>query len=238
MNILLLGYGKMGHTIEEIAVSRGHKISGRITSENQNSLTKDVWDDTDVVIEFSSPEAAASNIQLCLENNKPVLSGTTGWLSKKPAIEELCNKLNGTFFYASNYSIGVNIFFRINRYLAQIMEHNPEYDVSMKEIHHTAKKDSPSGTAISLAEGIINEVKRKNSWTEDEHAGSDQLKIYSEREGEVPGTHIVRYNSEIDTIEIKHEAHSRKGFAMGAVLVAEWLKDKKGVLSMDDFLSF
>lgn len=238
MNILLLGYGKMGHTIEEIAVNRGHRISGRITSDNFNLLTKDIWDDTDVVIEFSSPEAAAANIQLCLENNTPVLSGTTGWLSKMPSIEGLCNKLDGTFFYSSNYSIGVNIFFRINRYLAQIMEHNPEYDVSMKEIHHTAKKDSPSGTAITLAEGIMGELKRKSSWTEKEQADEEQIKISSEREGTVPGTHIIRYDSDIDTIEIKHEAHARKGFAMGAVLVAEWIKDKKGVLSMDDFLNF
>ena len=238
MNILLMGYGKMGQAIEKIAKSKGHHISGRITSGNTEQLNKDVWDTTDVVIEFSSPEAAAKNIQLCLENNKPVVSGTTGWLREKPKIESLCKKMNGTFFYASNFSIGVNIFFRVNRYLAQIMEQNPQYDVSMKEIHHTEKKDSPSGTAITLAEGIMSEINRKTSWSEVEGAGDEMIKITSEREGQVPGTHIVRYDSEIDTIEIKHEAHSRQGFAVGAVLVAEWIKDKKGVLSMENFLNF
>lgn len=228
----------MGRAVEEIAMSRGHIISGRITTETLNSLAKEVWDETDVVIEFSSPESAASNIQLCLENNTPVVSGTTGWLNKKPKIEDLCDKVNGTFFYASNFSIGVNIFFRINRYLAQIMEHNPDYDVSMKEIHHAAKKDSPSGTAITLAEDIINEVKRKTAWVEGSNATHEQINITSERIGDVSGTHIIKYKCDIDSIEIKHEAHSRKGFALGAVLVAEWIKDKKGVLSMDDFLNF
>lgn len=237
MNILLLGYGKMGQAIEKILLERGHNISGKITAETTNALTKDVWDETDVVIEFSSPEAAFSNIQLCLENNKPVVSGTTGWLHKKDEVIRLTQQYDGTFFYASNFSIGVNIFFRINRYLAQIMEHNPDYDVSMKEIHHTEKKDSPSGTAITLAEGIINELSRKSSWSEDAKS-SDKVFIASERTGDVPGTHAVIYDSEIDTIEIKHEAKSRKGFALGAVLVSEWIKDKKGVLSMDDFLKF
>lgn len=237
MNILLLGYGKMGQAIEKIAINRGHEITARITIDNKDTLTKSHWDDTDVVIEFSAPEAAFSNIQMALENKKPVVSGTTGWLHKKDEVEKLVRLNEGTFFYASNFSIGVNIFFRINRYLAQIMESDPSYDISMKEIHHTAKKDAPSGTAITLAEDAIRELSRKTGW-EQEQQNKDKLYIASERTNDVPGTHFVTYENDIDSIEIKHEAKSRKGFALGAVLVAEWIKDKKGVLSMDDFLNF
>lgn len=237
MNILLLGYGKMGQEIEKIAISRDHHITGRISIDNKDTLTKSHWDDTDVVIEFSAPEAAFSNIQMALENKKPVVSGTTGWLHKKAEIENLVSAHDGTFFYASNFSIGVNIFFRINRYLAQIMNNDSSYNISMKEIHHTAKKDAPSGTAITLAEDAIRELSRKNGW-EKEPTDKNKICITSERTDDVPGTHFVTYENDIDSIEIKHEAKSRKGFALGAVLVAEWIHNKKGVLSMDDFLNF
>jgi 4-hydroxy-tetrahydrodipicolinate reductase len=237
MNILLLGYGKMGQEIEKIAIGRGHHITARITIDNKDTLTKSHWDDTDVVIEFSAPEAAFSNIQMALENKKPVVSGTTGWLHKKADVEKLVSLYNGSFFYASNFSIGVNIFFRINRYLAQIMDNYSSYDVSLKEIHHTAKKDAPSGTAITLAEDVIRELNRKTGW-EQEPQDKEKICITSERTDDVPGTHFVTYENDVDTIEIKHEAKSRKGFALGAVMVAEWIQDKKGVLSMDDFLSF
>ena len=237
MNILLLGYGKMGQAIEQIAIERGHHITARITIDNKETLTQSHWDNTDVVIEFSAPEAAYDNIKMSLENKKPVVSGTTGWLDKRSEVEKMVAQHDGTFFYASNFSIGVNIFFRVNRYLAKIMEQNPSYDVSMKEIHHTQKKDAPSGTAITLAEGAIQELTRKNGW-EQEQVNQDKIFIASERTDDVPGTHFVTYENDIDTIEIKHEAKNRKGFASGAVLVAEWIKDKKGVLSMEDFLNF
>ena len=227
----------MGKTIETVANDRGHKITAKITSHNHESLTLSVWENTDVVIEFSTPDSALSNIQLALEMNKPVVCGTTGWLHRLEEVKEMVNKTNGTFFYASNFSIGVNIFFRINRYLAQIMEHNPDYDVSMKEIHHLAKKDAPSGTAITLAEDIVKELGRKSGW-DLKPDDISKIHIASEREGEVPGTHIVTYDSDIDFIEIKHEAKTRKGFATGAVLVSEWIVNKKGVLTMDDFLNF
>lgn len=237
MNILLLGYGKMGKTIEELALKRGHTISGKITEENRDSLDQSMFQNTDVVIEFSSPEAAFDNIMLCLKNGKPVVSGTTGWLNKKPEVEKYIQNNGGAFFYSSNFSIGVNIFFRVNQYLAEIMEHNTDYDVSMKEIHHTEKKDSPSGTAITLAEDILKTISRKSGWEEYSN-DSRRLNIEAEREGQVPGTHIIKYENDIDKIEIKHEAKGRKGFATGALLVAEWILEKKGILSMDDYLKF
>jgi 4-hydroxy-tetrahydrodipicolinate reductase len=235
MKIILLGYGKMGRTIERVAINRGHEISARIDIDNQND-----FDDAegDVAIEFSHPDAAFSNISRCLVRKLPIVCGTTGWLKRKSEIEDLCNKVNGTFFYASNYSLGVNLFFKINEYLAKMMNGFPEYEILMDEIHHMEKKDAPSGTAISLAEGILKNVTRKKSWVSKKTTKADEIYIGSFRIDQVPGTHIVKYESPVDDIEIKHTAHSRDGFALGAVQVAEWVQNKQGILSMDDFLKF
>lgn len=240
MNILLLGYGKMGQLIGEIAESRGHHLAGKITIENRKELDLLRPENIDVAIEFSQPEAAVENFEWCLNRGIPVVSGTTGWLSEKPRIEKLAKEKNGTFFYASNFSIGVNIFFKVNQFLAKLMNEANDYQASIEEIHHTAKKDAPSGTAITLAEGIIQNHQSYQKWNlSDDTSDSEQsLPITSKRIDPAPGTHIIRYQSEIDDIEISHTAHSRQGFALGAVLVAEWLKDRKGVFSMDDFLSF
>jgi 4-hydroxy-tetrahydrodipicolinate reductase len=240
MNILLLGYGKMGKIIAELAESRGHHIVGRITIDNRGDLDRLDSTSIDVAIEFSQPEAAVDNISWAISRGIPVVSGTTGWLHEKPAIEQLTTKHNTAFFYASNFSVGVNIFFKVNNFLASLMKDQIDYTVGIEEIHHTEKKDAPSGTAITLAEGILAEQSRLQGWTlnEGQAIAQDSLPITSKRIDPAPGTHTISYSSEIDNIEITHTAHSRKGFAMGAVLVAEWIKDKKGVLSMDDFLSF
>lgn len=233
MNILLVGYGKMGKTIETIALGRGHHIAGRIDVDNQNDFDRVK---ADVAIEFSHPDAAFSNVKKCIERNIPVVCGTTGWLSKKTEIEQLTTQKNGAFFYASNYSLGVNLFFKLNEMLSKMMASFPSYDVSMEEIHHTEKKDAPSGTAITLAEGVMKHISAKKQWVNDDTKQEQELYIKSVREGKVPGTHTVRYSSAMDEIEIKHTAHTREAFALGAVLVAEWIKDKKGILTMDDFL--
>ena len=235
MKIILLGYGKMGRTIERVAINRGHEISARIDIDNQND-----FDDAegDVAIEFSHPDAAFSNISRCLVRKLPIVCGTTGWLKRKSEIEDLCKKVNGTFFYASNYSLGVNLFFKVNEYLAKMMNGFPEYEIMMDEIHHMEKKDAPSGTAISLAEGILKNVTRKKSWVSKKTTKPEEIYIGSFRIDQVPGTHVVKYESPVDDIEIKHTAHSRDGFALGAVLVAEWAQNKQGILSMDDFLKF
>lgn len=238
MNILILGYGKMGKAIEEIALDRGHSVPHKININNTNALKFIDPKAVDVAIEFSQPDAAYDNILYCLNNNIPVVSGTTGWLEKKQEVEEICRQKNGAFFYASNFSLGVNLFFKLNNFLAGLMKNQPEYQLSMTEIHHTEKLDAPSGTAITLAEGIIRENQKFKSWKNDEEVAKDQLPIVSLREENVPGTHIVRYRSEIDEIEIKHTAHGRTGFALGAVLVAEWMIGKKGVFNMDNFLGF
>jgi 4-hydroxy-tetrahydrodipicolinate reductase len=235
MKIILLGYGKMGKTIEKIAINRGHEISARIDVNNQSD-----FDDAegDIVIEFSHPDSAFNNITKCLLRKLPVVCGTTGWLNRKTEVVDLCAQVDGTFFYASNYSLGVNLFFKINEYLAKMMNGFPEYEITMDEIHHSEKKDAPSGTAISLAEGILKHVTRKKSWVVKKAAKADEIYIGSFRIDQVPGTHLIKYESPIDDIEIKHTAHSREGFALGAVLVAEWAHTRKGVLSMDDFLKF
>lgn len=236
MKIALLGYGKMGHTIEKIAMERGHTISHAINIENQHQLDAVTSSTTDVAIEFSEPGSAYRNITHCLHHGVPVVCGTTGWLDKLPQVEALCQQERGAFFYASNFSIGVNVFFKLNEFLAQMMDHFPDYDTEMEEIHHIHKKDAPSGTAITLAEGILKHLERKKSWELDDKPTAETLPIHSKREGEVPGTHTVVYRSEVDDIEIRHTAHSRQGFALGAVKVAEWLPGKKGVLNMNDFL--
>lgn len=235
MNILLVGYGKMGRIIERIAQERGHTIAGRIDVDNRHELDKA---SADVAIEFSHPDAAFENIKRCMERGIPVVCGTTGWLARRDEIEKICAYYEGSFFYASNYSLGVNIFFKLNEHLARIMNKFPEYDICMDEIHHSEKKDAPSGTAISLAEGIMRNVDRKKTWAEEDNGNPSELVIKSFRIAQVPGTHVVKYASSIDDIELKHTAHSREGFAKGAVMVAEWLPDKKGVYGMDDFLKF
>ncbi len=235
MRIILLGYGKMGKVIERIALERGHEIAARIDVDNPQALNTA---EADVVIEFSHPDAAFENITKCLARGLPVVCGTTGWLARKAEIETLCREKGGSFFYASNYSIGVNLFFKINDRLAAMMENFGDYDVSLDEIHHTQKKDAPSGTAITLAESILRNLGRKSTWSGAKTGKSDDLYIESFRIDDVPGTHVVKYESPVDTIEIKHIAHSREGFALGAVMVAEWLRNKKGVFSMDDYLDF
>lgn len=240
MNILILGYGKMGKIIGEIAESRGHSIAAKINIDNRNELNTLDPSKIDVAIEFSQPEAAVENITWAMTRGIPVVSGTTGWLSRKVEIESLTLEENGAFFYASNYSIGVNIFFKVNEFLAKLMNETSGYRVSLEEIHHTEKQDAPSGTAITLAEGIIQQINNLKEWNlSGQMPETEQsLPITSKRIDPAPGTHIIRYNSDIDQIEISHTAHSRQGFALGAILVAEWIKGKKGVLSMDDFLSF
>jgi 4-hydroxy-tetrahydrodipicolinate reductase len=236
MNILLLGYGKMGKTIEQIALKRNHQVPYKIDIDNRSEFLNLDKSSVDVAIEFSHPESAFENIKICLEKGIPVVSGTTGWLDKKPEIERLCREKNGAFFYSSNYSVGVNIFFHLNKILAKIMSGFPDYDVSMEEIHHTEKKDAPSGTAITLAEGVLENFPGKTGWVNQEVASKEELPILSKRIGKVPGTHTIFYNSPIDSIEIKHTAHSREGFAEGSVIAAEWLKGKNGIFGMDDML--
>ncbi|MEM7108120.1 MAG: 4-hydroxy-tetrahydrodipicolinate reductase [Bacteroidota bacterium] len=235
MRILLLGYGKMGKTIESLALKAGHTIVGKIDEANKTHLSNYTKAEVDVAIEFSQPNAAFENIYYCLHSGIPVVSGTTGWLKKKEKLDKICLEKGGAFFYASNFSIGVNLFFELNRKLAHLMNNHRQYEVNMEEIHHTEKKDEPSGTAITLAEGIIEENQAVKSWTLGE-GKADQLPILSKREGKVPGTHIVNYQSAVDSIEIKHTAHSREGFGSGALKVAEWIVDKKGVHGMEDFL--
>ncbi len=230
MKIALLGYGRMGKTIERIAVERGHSISHKIT---ENIESADL-SEADVAIDFSIPKAAFTNIKTCIENELPVISGTTGWLDNYEQAVKLCEAKNSAFLYASNFSIGVNLFFDLNEKLAKIMNSFQDYSVEIEEIHHLQKLDAPSGTAISLAQQIIGNS-NKEDWKLD-HAEENEIPITAKREENVPGTHTVTYRSEVDSIEIKHTAHSREGFALGAVIAAEWIKDKKGVFSMKDVL--
>ena len=232
MKIALLGYGRMGKEIEKIAISRGHSI---VIKKDIHTTNCDI-SLADIAIDFSIPSAAFDNISNCLNNNVPVISGTTGWLEKYNEIVSLCKKKNGAFIYASNFSLGVNIFFELNNQLAKMMNALEDYHISIEEIHHTKKLDAPSGTAITLAEGIIKNSS-KQSWELDGEASKEVIPISAKRIPDVPGTHTVSYNSEVDTIAIKHTAHSRKGFALGAVIAAEWLLHKKGVFSMKDVLN-
>ena len=231
MKIALLGYGRMGKEIEKIAISRGHEIVIRKGVDNKIDITL-----ADVAIDFSVPTSAFNNITNCLNNNVPVISGTTGWLDKYDDVLALCKEKKGAFIYASNYSLGVNIFFELNKQLAKMMKTVEGYNISMEEIHHAEKLDAPSGTAITLAEGII-ENTSKNNWGLGGEASEDTIAIAAKRISKVPGTHTILYSSEVDTIKIKHTAHSRKGFALGAVIAAEWIYDKTGVFSMKDVLN-
>lgn len=237
MKIALIGYGKMGKEIEKIALDRGHEVVLKIDVTNPEDLTIANLQKADVAIEFTIPSSAIANYQLCFEAGIPVVSGTTGWLEKLPEVHQLCSAKSGTFFYASNFSLGVNIFFALNKKLAELMANRPEYTVEMKEIHHTQKLDAPSGTAITLAEGILANLPEKTSWVNQSTEKANELGIVSVREGQVPGTHIINYDSEVDYIEITHCAKSRKGFAFGAVLAAEYSFGKKGILSMNEMLN-
>ena len=231
MKIALLGYGRMGKEIEKIAISRGHKIVIRKDVDDKIDINL-----ADVAIDFSVPKAAFNNISNCLNHQVPVISGTTGWLDKYEDAILLCKEKKGAFIYASNYSLGVNIFFELNKQLAKMMKAVEGYDISMEEIHHTKKLDAPSGTAITLAKGIIENTSKKN-WELNEKTSQENIPIIAQRITDVPGTHSVWYASQEDTIEIKHTAHSRKGFALGAIIAAEWISDKTGVFSMKDVLN-
>ncbi len=232
MKIALLGYGRMGKAIELIAIERGHDVVAKIDQdETYGNLS-----DADVAINFSIPEAAAENIKTALKINIPVVCGTTGWLNQLKEIEDFCKAKNSAFIYASNFSVGVNLFFKLNEVLAKLMSSHKSYQASMKEIHHIHKLDAPSGTAITLAEGIVGQSDY-TQWTINKVIKENMLPVEVDRTGEVPGTHTIKYESSVDSITIEHEAHSRKGFALGAVIAAEWIQDKKGVFSMNDVLS-
>lgn len=231
MKIALLGYGRMGKEIEKIALQRGHEIVLKVSGNSDYDIKS-----ADVAIDFSIPDAAFENISHCIHNNVPVISGTTGWLDRYQEIKELCLAEGGAFIYASNFSLGVNIFFELNKQLAKLMNTVEGYRTTIEEIHHTKKLDAPSGTAITLAEGIIEDSKKK-SWELDGEVSDENIPITAKRIPEVPGTHTILYDSDIDSIEIKHTAHNRKGFALGAVVAAEWIQHKKGVFTMKDVLN-
>ncbi len=238
MKVALIGYGKMGQAIERLAEVNGHDITLKVGSANKVDFTPENLSKADVAIEFSRPETAFDNIALCIRSGIPVISGTTAWLDRLEEAKALVNEHNGAFLYASNFSIGVNIFFAVNRYLASLMEQQSQYDVRMEEIHHTQKLDAPSGTAITLANDILKNVSRKNVWVKEIAQGPTELPIASKREDNVPGTHIVTWASGIDTIEISHTANSREGFAAGALAAAEWIVGKQGYFEMKDMLGF
>lgn len=235
MKIGLLGYGKMGKTIEQIALQQWDQIALKIGTTNAADLSQSSLKECDVVIEFSRPEAAYENVVAALNAGVPVVSGTTGWLTQLPQAKEVCKQKNGAFIYASNFSVGVNLFFAVNRYLAGLMNGHSEYRASIEEIHHTQKLDAPSGTAITLAEDLISKSDKLQRWQMD-GAGEGVLPVTAQRKPEVPGTHIVSWHSAIDRLELKHTAHSREGFASGALLAAKWLVGKKGFFTMQEVL--
>ncbi len=238
MKLALIGYGKMGREIEKIAVSRGHQIVSIIDINNEADFDSEAFKSADVAIEFTSPQSAMDNFRRCFDANVPVVAGTTGWYDHLEEVKQTCQMEGKTFFYASNFSLGVNIFFAMNKYLAKIMNQYPDYDVKMEETHHIHKLDAPSGTAITLAEGVLQNIDRKDSWKLETAESSTDLPIHCIREGEVPGIHEIIYESEVDIISIKHDAKSRKGFALGAVIAAEFTAGKVGFLGMSDMLKF
>jgi 4-hydroxy-tetrahydrodipicolinate reductase len=247
MKIALLGYGKMGKIIEQIATGRKHEIVLKISSSNAAELTAENLQKADVIIEFSTPSTVLSNITQSIQAGIPIIVGTTGWYANIDKIKELCDQHKGAVLYGTNFSVGVNVFFHINKALAKLMNNYPYYDVQVEEIHHTQKLDSPSGTAITIAQGIIENIDSKKNWanvlvTDDNKAdaavNADELLIESYRMDSVPGTHTVIYDSEVDSIEFKHTAHNRNGFALGAVLAAEWLQNRKGFYSVNDMFNF
>ncbi|WP_276362944.1 4-hydroxy-tetrahydrodipicolinate reductase [Daejeonella sp. H1SJ63] len=245
MKIAILGYGKMGRIIEQFAFERGHEVVLKVNVDNTEDLNIANLKLADVAIDFSTPDSVLSNIDLCFAAGVPVVVGTTGWYAKLQEVKDKCTEGNNTLLYASNFSVGVNVFFFVNKVLAKIMNRYPQYEVQVEEIHHTEKLDSPSGTAMTIAEGILGELERKNEWVneligsgEEVIAKPEQLLIESHRIEEVPGTHTVIYSSEVDDIEFKHKAHSRAGFALGAVIAAEWLEKKTGFFNITDMFDF
>ena len=237
LNIILIGYGRMGHEVEKAAKKRGHHIIMTVDQENQNDMNPGNLKKADVAIEFSLPDAAYNNIMTCLQAGLPVVSGTTGWLDKMPQVEDYCNQHNQAFFHAANFNIGVNLFFKLNEYFARIMNDYSNYDVEVEETHHVHKVDAPSGTAKKLADRLLQAIDRKKNWKKEKAQSPEDLAVRSIREDEVPGIHRVMYHSDFDDIEIKHAAKSREGFALGAVMAAEFLQGKQGVFSMDDLLN-
>jgi 4-hydroxy-tetrahydrodipicolinate reductase len=238
MKIALIGYGKMGHIIERIAKERGHEIVATIDINNMQDFDSASFRSADAAIEFTTPGTAVDNYMRCFKAGVPVVSGTTGWTKRMDEVKEACQKANGSFFYSSNFSIGVNIFFAVNKYLAKIMDSFKQYDVEMTETHHIHKLDKPSGTAITIAEQIIDNRSDKTGWALDKADSKDEIAIHAIREGEVPGIHEVRYTSAEDIITIRHEAKNREGFALGAVMAAEFIKGKKGIFGMNDLFKF
>lgn len=238
MNIALIGYGRMGHEIESIALERGHKIRKIIDVDNQVDLNPEGFAEIDVAIEFSSPESAFENVIKCLKMRKPVVSGTTGWVQKYDQAVDICTVNKTSFIHSSNFSVGVNILFRLNTELAKIMDRHKEYTPDIEEIHHVKKLDAPSGTAITLAESIKNNHEGYDGWCFDDNKKEAFIPVRSVREGTVPGTHSITWDSEIDSISLRHEAKSRKGFALGAVLAAEYICVRQGVFTMNDVLGF
>lgn len=236
MRIAIIGYGKMGKAIESSAIKKNHQVVLKINSQNTDDFNEENLKSVDVAIEFTNPHSAVKNISFLLQHNIPVVSGSTGWNDEIEKVNTLCNKNNGSLLVASNFSVGVNLFFEINRKVAQLMNHHNAYDVLVEEIHHTQKKDAPSGTAITIAEQIIKNVNRKQKWVNVSASSSNELEIVSKRIDPAPGTHIVKYFSEIDDIEISHTAHNRIGFASGALLAAEFIYNKQGIFTMKDVL--
>lgn len=236
MKIAIIGYGKMGKEIEKIALERGHTVPLKISSKNLDDFSKENLENCDVAIDFTTPELAVDNIYKCFDANLPIVVGTTGWYANFDEVIEKCKSKNQTLLHATNCSLGVNLFFELNKKLAKLMSTQNDYEVKIEEIHHTQKLDAPSGTAITLAEGLIENYPQKKSWKCDEEVSEDELLINAFREENVPGTHSIKYSSIIDEIEIKHTAHNRKGFAKGAVIAAEYIANKKGVFTMNDVL--
>jgi 4-hydroxy-tetrahydrodipicolinate reductase len=237
MQIALIGYGKMGKVIEKMAIAQNHQIVLKIDVGNPQDFTQANLQKADVAIEFTRPDAALGNLKKCLEWGIPVVIGTTGWLEHLEEIQKICEKQGGSMLWASNFSIGVNLFFEVNRYLAKMMNHAPQYAVTTEEIHHTQKLDAPSGTAITLAQDLIDILNTKKTWVNHPTEKAQELEIISKRIDPAPGTHTIHYHSTVDSIEIKHTAHSREGFAAGAVAAAEWLVGKKGCYQMRDMLA-
>ncbi len=236
MNICIIGYGKMGKEIEKTAIARGHQVNLIIDIQNREDLISKELSSSDVAIDFTRPEVAMDNIRACFQAGIPIVTGTTGWYENLPDILEECSQMNQTLFYASNFSIGMNLFFNVNKYMAEIMNSVSDYEVSISETHHTQKLDAPSGTAITIADIIIKSLDRKNNWKLTDTTSPNTIAIEAKREGDVKGFHEVKYESEIDTIKFSHLAKSRKGFAIGAVMAAEFIRDKKGVFTMNDLL--
>jgi 4-hydroxy-tetrahydrodipicolinate reductase len=238
MKIALIGYGKMGKTIERIARERGHEIVAVIDVDNTDDFDSEAFKSADVAIEFTVPQVALSNYRRAFASGVAVVSGTTGWTEELPHLKKEIEEGAKTLFWSSNFSLGVNVFMAVNKYLAAIMNKFPNYNVEMTEVHHTQKLDAPSGTAITLAEGVLENLSRKNVWVKETQTKPEELAIKSIREGQVPGIHTIRYESEVDSIEITHDAKSREGFALGAVVAAEFTAGKKGFLGMEDMLKF